>query len=190
MPAGRYTAEQLERLWRDLIDPEHARSILADPDSALAIRQAFEQLALVSAAIDETTQELYLLPFSGQSSPPAAGASRATVELTASRTLRLDEPLLLEPGTLVEEVALDAGPSGAVEVLTGRRYTLSERLVFMPGEAGPKAVAAAAERLGRGLNWLPSRHRRLSQQAGRCRLPDSQNRTGQFFPALPVQPGA
>lgn len=163
MPAGRYTAEQLERLWRDLIDPEHARSILADPDSALAIRQAFEQLALVSAAIDETTQELYLLPFSGQSSPPAGGAARAAVELTVSRSLRLDEVLILEPGTLVEEVALDAGPSGAVEVLTGRRYALSERLAFLPGEAGPKSVAAAAERLGRGLDWpAPGSLRHLS----------------------------
>ena len=61
-----------------------ARGVLADPDSAAAIEQACEQLALVSAANDETTQALYLLPWSGQSDEPSSGASRSTVTLTVT----------------------------------------------------------------------------------------------------------
>jgi len=153
MPAGRLTRDQLLRAWVDSVDPEYARGVLADPDSAAAIEQACEQLALVSAANDETTQALYLLPWSGQSDEPSSGASRSTVTLTVSRTKGFDRHAVLEPGTLVEEVQVDAGEAGGVEVRTGRRYELLDRLVFFPGEAGPLDVAAQAERQGRGYDY-------------------------------------
>lgn len=153
MPAGRLTREQLLRAWVDSVDPEYARGVLSDPDSAAAIEQACEQLALVSAANDETTQSLYLLPWSGQSDAPSSGASRSTVTLTVIRTKGFDRHAVLEPGTLVEEVQVDAGEAGGVEVRTGRRYELLDRLVFFPGEAGPFDVAAQAERQGRGYDY-------------------------------------
>lgn len=153
MPAGRLTREQLLRSWVDAVDPEYARGVLADPDSAAAIEQACEQLAVVSAANDETTQSLYLLPWSGQSDEPSSGAARSSVTLTVAREKGFERHVVLEPGTVVEEVQFDAGETGGVEVRTGRRYELLDRVVFFPGEAGPFDAAAQAERQGRGYDY-------------------------------------
>lgn len=152
MPVGHLTRDQLLRAWIDSVDPEYARGVLSDPDSAAAIEQLCEQLAVVSLAVEETTQEMYLLAGSGQSFPPAAGAARSHVLLTVARTASFDKLLVLEPGTLVEELQIDHGTDGGVEVRTGRRYALRDRLAFFPGEPGPFTVEADAERLGRGFD--------------------------------------
>lgn len=150
MPTGRFTRDDILRLWRDSVDPEFARGILdaGDGEGAEVVGQMAEQLAAVSLAAERASQELYLLPGSGQSWPPAGGAAKSTVELSVVRSRRADLLLVLEPGTLVEEVQVDAGPSGGVEVRTGRRYALPERVAFFPGEVGPVTLSAPAERAG------------------------------------------
>ncbi len=152
MPVGHLTRDQLLRAWIDSVDPEHARGVLSDPDSAAAIEQLCEQLAVVSLAVEETAQEMYLLHGSGQSFPSAAGAARSHVTLTVTRSTGFDRRLVFEPGTLVEELQTDHGGDGGVEVRTGRRYALRDRVVFFPGEAGPFTVEANAERQGRGFD--------------------------------------
>lgn len=155
MPVGHLTREDLIAVWRASVDPEYARSILeaGDGEGAEVVGQLAEMLAAVSLGAEETSQELYLLESSGQSSDPAGGAERATAALTAARARRAGELLVLEPGALVEEVQVDAGPDGGVEVATGRRFALDARLALFPGDAGPVDVASTAEKPGRGYRW-------------------------------------
>lgn len=152
MPTGKLTQPDLLRAWRDAVDPEFARGVLEGGEGAEVPGQMAEQLALVSAAAEETAEELWLLPYSGQSGAPAGGAARSTVALSLARTKAFGEVLVLEPGQLFEEVQLDAGPQGAVEVRTGRRYGLDARLIFFGGDAAFADVPATAEKAGRAFD--------------------------------------
>ena len=152
MPAGSLTREQLLRAWIDAVDPDYARGVLSDPDSAAAIEQGCEQLALVSVSFDEAMQSLFAQKGSGQTFDPAPLPSRADVELRITRTKRLGDPLVLPAGRLVEEVAVDAGEDGPVEVLTGRRFALSDHVVLFPGVT-EALHGAIAERPGRGYRF-------------------------------------
>jgi hypothetical protein len=95
---------------------------------------------------------MFISPWSGQSDLPASGGARARVELTFSRTLRLQEPLVLETGFQVQEEQIDWGENGGVVAETGRIFLLEQPLVFAPGEMGPKTVWAIAEKDGYGYN--------------------------------------
>lgn len=153
MPTGRLTRDDLLRAWRDAVDPDFARGVLEGGEGAEVPGQLCEQLAIVSAAAEEASEELRLLPYSGQSGAPASGARRSTVLLDVARTAGFDRLLVLEAGQLFEEVAVDATPGGALLVGTGRRYGLDERLVLFPGAAAASARAASAEKRGRAYDY-------------------------------------
>ena len=156
MPTGRLTRDDLLRAWRDAVDPDFARGVLEGGEGAEVPGQLCEQLALVSAAAEEASEELRLLPYSGQTAAPASGARRSTVLLDVARTSGFAQVLALEPGQLFEEVAVDATPGGALLVGTGRRYGLDARLVLFPGQASAAALAASAEKLGRAYDYPPA----------------------------------
>ena len=117
MPTGRLTRDDLLRAWRDAVDPDFARGVLEGGEGAEVPGQLCEQLALVSAAAEEASEELRLLPYSGQTAAPASGARRSTVLLDVARTSGFAQVLALEPGQLFEEVAVDATPGGALLAL-------------------------------------------------------------------------
>lgn len=152
---GPFTLDELLALWLSVTDPAYTQPLvqLGEGEGLEVFTQQHQQLKRVSEAIDRTMQAMFILPWSGQSDEPASGASRATVELTVTRTGRFDIPITFVE-LLVEEEQEDyefAQPQG-VQVLTGRRYGLVEPLTFAPGEAGPKTVEAIAEREGFGYN--------------------------------------
>lgn len=168
MPArGPQTAEELFAILRTAVDPLYLQAFLVEGGGSglEAFEQICEQLARASLAIDRTTQALYILPWSGQSNPPSAGASLATVELTLMRTKRTEFPLTIRAGEVqFEEIATDFGPGGGIEVPTGRRFTLAHDFTFLPGERGPVTVPAISTRPGFGYtNVMPGSIRRIVQ---------------------------
>lgn len=163
---GPLTRADLQLIWRGALDTTYWEPIEhAGDGNGLEIHgQAWEIFARVSRAIDVTTQAMYISPWSGQTSPPAGGARKSTVELTLSRTGRLHLPLVLMAGTFVDEQTTDWGDPVGIEVLTSRRYALTEDLVFHPGDQGPFTVNATAERPGYGYdNPLPGTLRFIDQ---------------------------
>jgi hypothetical protein len=151
---GPLTRADLQAIWEGAVDRAYREPFLAagEGEGLEAHSQLWELLARASTAIDVTTQEMFISPWSGQTNPPAAGEAKATVDLTFTRSKRTEQPLVLGVGFVVDEVQTDWGPNGGVMVRTGRRYTLTEAAIFHPGEMGPVTVAAQAERPGHGYN--------------------------------------
>ena len=153
---GALTTADLQAIWEGSVDRSYREPLLTAGEGGgfEVYTQAFEQLAAVSRAIDESTQQLYIQPWSGQSNEPAVGASNATVALQLTRSGYMGRPLILRAGLIVvDEVQLDHGPDGPVPTNTGRQYILQEDAVFFPGEQGPLTVQARAAKPGRGYNY-------------------------------------
>lgn len=153
--SGPLTADELKAIWRSGVDPEYARAFdeAGDGQGAEVYGQAFAQAARASAAIEATTQALYVKPWSGQTSDVALGPTKATVQLTLSRVGAASEPLVVGAGLVwFEEQATEWGDAGTTRVPTARRYALLADLVFLPGELGPFTVSAQAEGPGWGYN--------------------------------------
>lgn len=156
---GALTIADLTSIWAAACDDGYTAPFLAAGDAVgaggglEAYTQGFAQYARVSTAIDKTLQACYILPWSGQTNPPAAGEQLATVTLSFTRTKHMELPLILGAGLVYyDEQTNDWGETGSVPVLTGRRYTLQNDLVFLPGESGPLTAVANAERAGVGYN--------------------------------------
>lgn len=165
--AGPLSSAELQALWESSVDKSYSKPFIAagEGNGFEAWTQLFRQYERASKAIDVTTQAMFISPWSGQTNPPAAGAAKATVTLSFSRTKFLERGLVLGKGLIyVGEVATDFGENGPEEVETGRRYVLKEDLVFFPGDMGPLEVEAEAERPGYGYNNpLPETIRLISQ---------------------------
>lgn len=152
---GPLTLDDLRDIWRGALDKAYYEPFerVGDGNGLEFQAQAWAQYARVSRGVDRTTQQMYLLPWSGQTSEPAGGGVRATVTLMLSRTRYLERPLVLEPGLfVVDQQVVDWGENGGVEVDTGRRYIIDELVVFQPGDSGPKAARFIAEKFGEGYN--------------------------------------
>jgi hypothetical protein len=170
--AGSLSLETLLKLWEASVDPLYSQTLLQKGDgSGLEVfGQMAAQLARASKAIDVTTQAMFIQPWSGQTEAPAAGAARATVVLSFTRTNRLELPLVLTGNVPVEEQVTDWGDNPGDDgqiVLTGRRYRLDAPLVFPPGEPGPLLANATAEQVGwGGNNPMPGTLTAIDQIAG------------------------
>ena len=165
--AGAYTFEELLAVLKSAADPEYLRPFFeAGYGSGL---EAFEALLAVMQRVDEainrTTQALYIRPWSGQTAPPAMGQVFATLEVQFTRTHRADLPMTLGAGAvLFEEVEIDAGETGGIEVRTGRRFTLTRDLTFLPGETGPLTAHVVSMRPSFGdANIAPGKLRGIYQ---------------------------
>src|SRR5215510_15809171 len=123
---GPLTFDQLQQLLIAVTDPGYSQPFLelGEGQGYEAFTQAFEQFQRVSQAVDVTTQGLFILNWSGQTAPPAAGASLASVTLLLSRTGDFSHVTTLDPGFTVEEEQIDFAPEEGIPVLTGRRYVL------------------------------------------------------------------
>lgn len=166
---GPYSVEELERIWLASVDDGYSEPLTEtteDPETGFTTgievyRQGFEQLARVSEAVNRNFQAMFLQEWSGQSNPPAAGATKATVQLSFERANTFQRLLVVREGTKVQEVQTEMTEEGGVEFLSGRRYDLLTPLVLFPGEQGPKTVTAQAELSGYGYNnpmpWSISR---------------------------------
>jgi len=164
---GPLTEAELLALWQSAVDAGYAEPLLADEVSAAVIQQGLAQHARVSLSIDRSTQQLFLLPWSGQTDEPAAGEQRAVVLLEATRapTAVVDalQPIVLD-GLVVEHDAVDFGGDGPVSVDDGLRYAAAESLVIGPGQMGPELAMFVADKPGPSYNFpLPGTLTRLSQ---------------------------
>lgn len=156
---GPLTAAELLNLWQSVVDPGYSEPILSagEGEGLEVITQAAAVYERQSVAVDRTTQAMFVLPWSGQTNPPAGGGSKAEVDLTITRTTRFERPLILGRGLVqVEEVTTDASPSGPIEVRTKRKYTIDETLFLPPGAAGPVIAPFVAELPGYGYNNPPA----------------------------------
>lgn len=151
---GPLTQAELRTIWVGSVDKGFAQPLIQAGEGGgfEAYTQAWAQMERVSEAIDETTQSMFVLPWSGQSGDPASGGQLARVTLTLTRAKLLEHALVIAAGTFVDELIVDWGNGGGVPVKTGRRYQLSAPVVFVPGSKGPVTVAAQSERIGRGYN--------------------------------------
>ncbi len=150
------TAADLLRLWRAVVSQEYARQLVEVADSGVeVIEQLAEQFAAAAGACGRTVAQMFILPHSSQEYPPAAGAARATVTLSLSRSTAFDRLVVIPRGRAVAESVTDASDEGAISVLTGRRYLVTAPVPMLPGIAGPVAYTAEAERIGDGYN-LPA----------------------------------
>jgi len=147
--SGPLTFAQLQQVWQGATDPSYSDPLIAagEGHGFEAVTQMLTQFTRVSQSIDTTMQSMFTLPWSGQTSPSAAGPSPATVALTFSYT-SLQQSLLIVAGTLVEEAVEDWGPTGGITVYPGRRYATDANVVFVPGEAfatSPVTVGSTSE---------------------------------------------
>lgn len=155
---GALTLEELKTLWRSLQDSSFTRALeRAGFDAGLESHwQMLAQMQRVSQAIDRTTQQMYFLPWSGQTDEPASGARKSTVSLTLARTEKLQIPLIVTPDVGMLHTPTFPTDTGPTIVFTGRRYLPNAEVVFFPGDAGPIALPSTAELPGTGYdNALP-----------------------------------
>jgi len=152
MPALTFT--DILDLWKSTTEESYHRPILdaGDGFGLEVVTQGINVDAIVSEAIEQTLQTMYVLPHSSQTYPQAHGEAKATCTLSFSRTMHIDLPLILRKGQLVEQIDTDWSPSGGVQVQTGRRYKILADVIFNVGESGPKTVSAEAEYAGDGFN--------------------------------------
>ena len=153
--AGYFTIADLLAIWQSSVDPLYSQPFLeaGDGGGLEAYDQAFAQYERVSQAIDRSTQALYILPSSAQTSEPASGDALATVQISLSRASAFHVPIVFMACRVgVEEQATDHGEDGPVLVLTGRRYQLGSNVVFEPGNVGPHSAWATAELPGYSYN--------------------------------------
>lgn len=153
--SGPLTAADLEVVWAGAVDAGYRDPLIAAGDGGgmEIYRQHFAQLERVSAAVDRTTQGLFLKPWSGQTNEPAGGEQNATVLLTFTRTLSMERVLWIEAGTTyVDQLEIDWGETEGVEVETGLRFLVTQDVVFQPGDQGPITVSAVAEQPGYAYN--------------------------------------
>lgn len=152
---GALTIDDIAEIWRGSVDESYSKPLeeAGDGHGIEGWSQAWEVYARVSQAIDVTTQAMFILPWSGQTNPPAGDAEKATVTLTFRRTNHLEKPIRLAAGTIIiAHRFLDWGADGGVEAFSGLLYILSADLVFHPGEKGPFTVTAEAEKPGYSYN--------------------------------------
>lgn len=151
MKTGPITRSELIALWRSGVDPNFGRRFVEAGEGGgfEVYTQAFRQFEEVSEAIDTTTQSMYLLPHSSQTSEPAGGARRARVTLTISRVGDATRCYILRAGqTVFEETTTDYGENGPQTVKTGRRYVALETVAMAAGSLGPISVECEAIRAG------------------------------------------
>jgi hypothetical protein len=148
---------ELYAIWRSTTDTNYVQSLerAGDGKGLEVYGQLLAQLARVSTAINRTTQAMFLLPFSGQEAPPAAGESRSLVTLTVTRTFLLGQALTLPAGVVwFEESEYDWGEDPGQlggEFLTGHRFTPVADTMFSSGQTSIE-VACVAEYSGSSYN--------------------------------------
>ena len=168
MTTGALTVEQLMALWLSVTDSAYNQTLLENPDSGIElIRQAAEQLARTSQAVERTTQASYILPWSGQTNEPAQLGEKAVVDVKLARDSAHNEAITFIRGTQVQHETLDATDGGPEPVLTGRKYTVDEFITFVPGDSTTTVRRFTAEKQGYGYNNpLPGSIKRFVQVGG------------------------
>jgi len=152
---GALTFDDFQAIWRSIVDREYREPLerAGDGHGIEVFAQAWHVFERISRAIDITTQAMFILPWSGQTNPSAAGEAKATVTLTFARTLLQRAPLRLAAGTIfAAHQIVDWGENIGEEVLTGLLYVLTDDLVFQPGDSGPFTIPAEAEKAGYSYN--------------------------------------
>lgn len=148
---GPLTKDEILDIWRGSVDATYRRSIEEGSGFEL-IEQSAVQLARVSLAIDRTTQSLYVRAHSDATNEIAMDGARSIVPLVFTRSGEVNRLLVIAAGQWVEEIAIEPGDEGGIEVRTGRRYQLLAPVYLHPGQVGTEVGFAEAERFGWGYD--------------------------------------
>lgn len=174
LKAGPLSVTELLALWETTVDRGYWEPLVTAGDGGglEAYNQGFTQLSRVSTAIDVTMQSMFILPWSGQTNPSAAGGAFATVSLSWTRSLLTQWPIVITSNIVVEEQTTDWGPSSAGALVnqipttavpqdnlvqqklvqTGRKYAPTANVVIPAGDLGPFSGTAQAAKIGYGYN--------------------------------------
>lgn len=165
---GPLTFNEMMLIWQSVTDRSYNKPLLEKQNSLIeVVEQMAEQFARASVSVDRNTQAMFILPWSGQTDAPAAGASKATVTITVTRSTLFDVPIFFTAGDVVIEHRVDDyGPDGAQEVTSGRRFVLTTGAALGPGEAGPLSLSFEAQNEGPGYNEPTPGTLKLIVQAG------------------------
>ena len=138
---GPLSQAELLSLWTSAVNQLYAQPLIeAGEGYGLEVHeQAQAMFARVSAAINFTTQALYIRNWSGKPRLPRL-VRAASVSLTLTRTNKTNALTLTAGQFAVLESTNDYGPSGSVPTLTGRRYVLSTTVTFAASVATATAV--------------------------------------------------
>ncbi len=155
---GGLTDDDLLALYKSVTDPGYHLPLLEKPDGGGDFVKAGIAIhRIASQKIDASTQSLYILPFSGQTSEPSHIARVATGQLQISRVPTNSFPAWLPvvwpAGSFyVDHIGIDWSAEGPIEVVTGRRYVLTNLSALGPGDLGPYLYPARAEKAGASYN--------------------------------------
>lgn len=146
-----FTREELMDLWRSVVDPSYSEPLLKSPEGIALIEAVAEEFARLSEMVNKDAQATFIMPYSGQTGEPAAGASQATVRLRLTRGGDASGEVTIVRGQAFEAVLNDYGPDGSVLVQTGRLYVAARNYSIVPG-ATELVIDAVAEKPGYGYN--------------------------------------
>jgi hypothetical protein len=154
MKTGPLTHDELMQLWASVTDREYNKPLLEKQNSNIeAIQQAAEQFARVSESIDLNTQSMFILPWSGQTAPPASGPANARTKLTLTRSDKFDIPLVFTEGEIVVQHRMtDSAKGQGEDITTNRLYVVDTTAVLGVGESGPLELSVTAVNTGPGYN--------------------------------------
>ena len=149
-----YSPEELTAILKSSADSTYLQPILeaGDGQGAEVFGQMLAQFSRVSEAVERTTQALFILPWSGETSEPSHGPRAACVPLLFTRTARVGNTVVISPDVPVTETETDTGSPSGVVVDIGRHYMATDLVVFNPGEACSLFVEGVAEKVGYGYN--------------------------------------
>ena len=149
--------DELMELWKSVNDDAYTEPfITAKANGQFSNIEIFEQvaaqLARASEMIDKSTQAMYIMPWSGQTNPPAAGGAYATVQISITLLAMSSNTVTFSTDLVFQEVEPDYGENGVVSIITGRQFKLINPIVFTPGNVGPLTGTVQATVQGYSYN--------------------------------------
>jgi hypothetical protein len=152
--------DELMLLWQSVNDDAYTEPFLsAKAAGQVSNIEIFEQiaaqLARASEMVDRSTQAMYIMPWSGETNPPAGGSAYATAPVSIILPSPSLNTVTFSTNLIFQEVETDWGQNGGVPVVTGRQFQLESPITFSPGNVGPLTGTVVATVPGYSYNLCP-----------------------------------
>ncbi len=140
------TRDELLDIWRSVMPESYTIPLEEENDGRGfdVIEACAAVWARVAAAVETSTQAMYLLPHSSQTAPESAGEAQATGNLTLTRSAPADGPINLEEG---DKLSVELATLEGVTIFE-IGLELAVDVALAAGSTTPVTVAARAERPG------------------------------------------
>jgi hypothetical protein len=140
------TRDELLEVWRSVMPESYTIPLEEENDGRGfdVIAACAAVWARVAAAVETSTQAMYLLPHSSQTAPESAGEAQATGDITLTRSAPADGPLNLKEG---DKLSVELATLEGVTIFE-IGLELAVDVALAAGSTTPVTVAARAERPG------------------------------------------